>query len=263
MGRLAQTGVLAGLSRTLRAVWHREMLLFRQHWIAPTFGALVEPLIYMAGFSLGISQLLDHVDGQPYKYFIGTGMTLTAVLFSAGLGGMYEAYNRRTHQRLYEAFLQYPIGVPELVIAEASWVGVKATTYGCGPFLLTLLLGLQPRIEMLLVPLICLVTGLAFSFFAIWAAAIVPTIDGLQLFVSGVIIPLNITAGVFFPLNHFPPWALTLTELNPLYHAVELVRNSAYNGLGVADLMHCAVLLVFCSFTYLIAVRAMTRRLID
>ncbi|WP_411109196.1 ABC transporter permease [Streptomyces sp. c-19] len=257
--RLAAAWLLPALS----AVWHRELLLFRRYWLATTFGSLVEPLIYMAGFGLGFGALIDAVDGHSYLEFIGTGMVVTSVLFSSAFAGMFESYNRRRYQKIYDAILSQPVDAGELVTAEASWIAVKSAVYGCAPLAVTMAVGLPWTPQLLLVPLISMVSGFAFGVFGMWVSCLVPAMDWLRLVVSGVLTPLVMAAGVFFPLGSLPGWLSAVGLFNPIQHCAELIRHAAFGALGAADLGHTAALLVFGALSWLLAIRGMNRRLID
>ncbi|MFI0242097.1 ABC transporter permease [Streptomyces sp. NPDC016845] len=248
---------------TLRAVWLRELLLFRRYWPAITFGSLIEPLVYMAGFGLGFSALVESAEGRPYPQFVGVGMVVTSLLFAAAFAGMFETYNRRCHQRLYDAVLSRPVDVWELVTAEASWIAVKSSVYSSVPLLVTLAIGLPAHLTLLLVPVVTLVSGLAFAMCGMWVSTLVPAIDWLRLVVSGVLTPLVMAAGVFFPLDGLPDWIQTVAVVNPIYHCMQLVRHSAFGVLGAGDWLHALVLVAFTAVVWFLAVRGMSRRLLD
>ncbi|WP_405690176.1 ABC transporter permease [Streptomyces sp. NBC_00057] len=248
---------------TLRAVWLRELLLFRRYWPAITFGSLVEPLVYMAGFGLGFSRLVDSADGRPYVQFLGVGMVVTSVLFASAFAGMFESFNRRCYQHLYDAVLSRPVDVWELVTAEASWIAVKSSLYSSVPLLVTLTVGLPAGPGLLLVPLVSLLSGLAFALCGMWVSTLVPAIDWLRLVVSGVLTPLVMAAGVFFPLEGLPGWVHTIAGINPIYHCMQLVRNAAFGTLDSGDWLHALVLVVFTAATWFLAVKGMRRRLLD
>ncbi|MEU9417322.1 ABC transporter permease [Streptomyces sp. NPDC051000] len=248
---------------TLRAVWLRELLLFRRYWPAVTFGSLVEPLVYMAGFGLGFSRLISTAEGRPYIQFIGTGMVVTSVLFASAFAGMFETFNRRCYQKLYDDMLSRPVDVWELITAEASWIAVKSSIYSSAPLLITLAAGLPATPGLLLVPFIALFSGFGFALCGMWVSCLVPAIDWLRLVVSGVLTPMVMAAGVFFPLDGLPGWIQGIATVNPIYHCMELVRHSAFGTLGMVDVTHALVLIGFTALSWFLALRGMTRRLID
>ena len=84
------------------------------------------------------------------------------------------------------------------------------------------LFGLQPEPAMVLVPVIGVLTGIGFAALGMWFAAMVSTYDGFSYVISGVITPLFLVAGTFFPVEPHAAVVQSLAELNPLYHCVEL-----------------------------------------
>ena len=63
---------------------------------------------------------------------------------------------------------------------------------------------------------------------------------------SGILTPMFLTAGTFFPISSFPPAIEALARLNPLYHCVQLVRDVVVLGIEpLADLGHLAFLVAF------------------
>ncbi len=58
----------------------------------------------------------------------------------------------------------------------------------------------------------------------IFIAAKAKAIESFSYWQSGLLTPMFLVAGTFFPLDELPTWAQVLGNLNPLYHTVELVR---------------------------------------
>jgi lipooligosaccharide transport system permease protein len=77
-----------------------------------------------------------------------------------------------------------------------------------------------------------------------------------------VITPLFLVAGTFFPIDRLPEGLQIAANFNPLYQLVELVRGAAF-GFEATDVLRFASLLVFAFVLWRIAVRRMTKRLID
>jgi lipooligosaccharide transport system permease protein len=238
-----------------------DLTLFRRYWASTTFSSVVEPTIYLLAFGFGFGSLVSTVAGYRYLDFLGTGVVATAVLFSSAFTGMFQTFVRRTFQRTYDAVLAAPVDVHELVTGEALWIAAKAGVYGCTPLLVAMVFGLDPSAGMLLVPLIAFFTGLGFGLFGIWMSAIAPSIDSFNYVISGLLTPLFLVAGTFFPIDGLPPWARALSQVNPLYHCVELVRHAVF-GLQWVDLAHLGALLVFAALMWVLAVRKMRKRLI-
>jgi lipooligosaccharide transport system permease protein len=244
-------------------VMSREVANFRTFWKATTFSSVLEPVVYLLAFGLGLgATVVDRVDGLDYVEFVGTGMVATAVIFSSALPAMFGTFVKHRFQQTYDAILAAPVDVEELVTAEMLWIGIRAGFYGCFPLLVTMGFGLDPSPGMLLVPLFAFITALGFAAFGIATAATVSKIDHFNYVTTLVVTPLFLVAGTFFPIDGLPEGFQILAQLNPLHHLVELVRHAAF-GFEATDLLRIVGLLGFATAMWRLAVHQMTRRLID
>lgn len=247
----------------LTGVMSRELANFRTYWRGTTFSSVLEPIVYLLAFGLGLgATLVDEVDGVPYIQFVGTGMVATAVIFSSALPAMFGTFVKHRFQNTYEAILAAPVDVEELVTAEMLWIASRAAVYGCVPLVVTFFWGLDPAPGMLLVPLFCFVTALGFSGFGVAMAATVAKIDQFNYVTALFVTPLFLVAGTFFPISGLPEGVQVVAQLNPLHQLVELVRGGAF-GFEVVDLARFAFLLAFALLTWRVAVARMSTRLID
>jgi len=255
LGRLerpAMTGVLV-----------REVVNFSSFWRATTFSSTVEPTIYLLAFGFGFGSLVSEVAGYDYVEFVGTGTVATAVLFSSAFPAMFGTFIKYKFQRTYDAILAAPVDTEELVTAEALWIATRAGVYGCVPLLVALVFGLDPALGMLAVPGIAFVAGFGWACFGIAIAGFISSIDNFNYVISAVLTPLFLVAGTFFPLSELPEWAQVAGNFNPLHHCVELVRHAAFGWEGWSDLGRLGVLVAFGLVAWRVAIRAMTRKLVN
>jgi lipooligosaccharide transport system permease protein len=217
----------------IAGIMSREVANFRTYWKGTTFSSVLEPLVYLLAFGLGLSAtLVDEVEGVPYI------------------------------QNTYDAILAAPVDVEELVSAEMLWIGIRSGSYGCVPLLVTIAFGLDPEWGMLLVPLFCFVTALGFAGFGVAMAATVAKIDQFNYVTALFITPLFLVAGTFFPIDGLPEGVQVAAQFNPLHQLVELVRGGAF-GYEWDDLLRFAFLVAFAVTTWRVAIHQMRKRLID
>ncbi len=244
-------------------VMSREVANFRTYWKGTTFSSVLEPIVYLLAFGLGLSAtLVDDVGDVPYVQYVGTGMVATAVIFSSAMPAMFGTFVKHRFQNTYDAILAAPVDVEELVSAEMLWIGARASVYGCVPLLVTIAFGLDPAPGMLLVPLFCFVTALGFAGFGVTMAAIVAKIDQFNYVTALCVTPLFLVSGAFFPIEGLPQGLQVLAQLNPLHQLVELVRGGAF-GFEAIDLVRFAALVGFALVMWRVAIGRMRHRLID
>ena len=247
----------------IAGVMSREVANFRTFWKATTFSSVLEPVVYLLAFGLGLgATIVTQVDGIDYVEFVGTGMVATAVIFASALPAMFGTFVKHRFQRTYDAILAAPVDVEELVTAEILWISLRAAVYGCFPLIVSMLFGLDPALGMLLVPFFCFFTALGFAAFGIAVAASVAKIDQFNYVTTLVITPLFLVAGTFFPIDQLPQALQVAAQLNPLHHLVELVRHACF-GFESWDLLRVAVLIGFALALWRVAVHRMEKRLID
>lgn len=245
-------------------VMSRDATVFTRYWRTTTFSSIVDPTIYLLAFGFGLGALVSNVNGLSYKEYIGTGIVATAVLFSSAFPSMYGTFIKYRFQRTYDAFLAAPVDVDEIATSEILWIALRAGVYGNAPLLVAIAFGLTPRWTALLVPLVCFVTGAGFAGFGVMVAAIAGSIDNFNYVQSGLLTPLFLIAGTFFPIDGLPDAIQVLAQVNPLYHCVQLVRDLVVVGVDpLPDLGHLAFLTAFAFAMWRAAIWRLRVRMID
>jgi lipooligosaccharide transport system permease protein len=256
IGRLERSAILGVLVR--------EFINYSSFWRSSAFSSIMEPVIYFMAFGFGLGALVKSVGEFSYFELVATGTVGMAVLYSGAFPAMFSTFVKYKFQRTYDAILAAPVDSEELVTAEALWIGTRVGVYGCAPVLVAMLFGLDPSWGMLLLPFICFLAGIGWSAFGITVAATMNSIDNFSYVMSGFLTPVMLTAGTFFPIDQLPDWAQAAAQLNPLYHCVELVRGAVFGWHGWGhDLVHVAALLAWALLFWRLAIRQMTRRLVD
>jgi lipooligosaccharide transport system permease protein len=246
----------------LKGVMVREVVNFSSFWRSSTFSSTVDPTIYLLAFGFGFGSLVSKVAGYNYIDFVGTGIVATTVLFSGAFPAMYSTFVKYQFQHTYDAILAAPVDVEELVTAEALWIGARTGVYGCVPMLVAVVFGLNPSWGMLLVPGIAALAGFGWACFGIFIASKAKAIESFSYWQSGLLTPMFLVAGTFFPLSGLPQWAQVAGNVNPLFHCVQLVRHAVFGFVGWADVGHLAFLIAFALVSWRLAIRFMERRLI-
>ena len=245
------------------AVMSRDISVFLRSWRSTTFSAIVEPIIFLLAFGLGFGALIARVDGVEYIQFVATGVVATTVVFSSAFPAMFSTFVKREFQRIYDALLATPVNVNELVTAEVLWISIRTGIYSIAPVLVAIGFGLRPGWGVVLVPFIAFLAALGLSSFGVTMAAMMKTIANFNYIISGVLTPLILLAGAYFPVDELPRWAFYLNQLNPLYHCVTLVRDAVFGFNTGDDLYHVGALVLFALLMWRIAIWKLRPRLVD
>jgi lipooligosaccharide transport system permease protein len=260
----AQGRVRHGIELTaVVAVMSRDISVFFRSWRSTTFSAIVEPIIFLLAFGLGFGALISQVQGHDYIQFVATGVVATTVVFSSAFPGMFQTFVKREFQRIYDALLATPVNVDELVTAEVLWISIRTGVYSIAPVVVAVGFGLRPEWTVVFVPFIAFLAALGLASFGVTMAAMMRTIANFNYIISGVLTPLILLAGAYFPVDELPRWAFIADQFNPLYHCVALVRDAVFGVDTGHDLYHLGVMVLVAVVMWRIAIRRLRPRLID
>lgn len=250
--------------RTVAAIVHREWRVFRRVWFSTAFGSVAEPVLYFVAFGYGFGALVASVGGLDYLDFIATGAIAIGILFSSAFPGLINGYFRRKEQHLYDGILAAPVSVAEIVTGEALWNAFRVTVVAVVTTLVAFAFGVRPGIGVLLVPAVSVVGGFGFACAGAAFGALLRSTHGFDFVIVGVIVPMYVVAGTFFPLDTLPAALAAIGQVNPLTHVVELLRILTFGtGTAVDALGHLGVVLVFDLLAWLAAVRLLRRALVS
>jgi lipooligosaccharide transport system permease protein len=164
-------------------------------------------------------------------------------------------------QHTYDAILATPVTIGELVAGEIFFGGVKSCFGGTVVLAVATAFGLVPAWTALLVVPVAFVAGLLFSAMALVVSGFAKSYDVFNYYFTLIIAPMYLFGGVFFPLDRMPPWIQRAALAVPLTHVVELSRSLVRGTVRLDLVASLGAILVFLVTAYLIAERAIRRRL--
>ena len=136
----------------------------------------------MLALGYGIGAFVREVGGMRYIAFIGTGMVCQSAMFTSSFEAMYSAFSRMHVQRTWEAIINAPISLDDVMFAEWIWAASKAVMSTAAILAVIMALGFgHSWLALWILPLGFLV-GLTFGAFGLVMNALAPSYDFLHLF---------------------------------------------------------------------------------
>lgn len=251
------------LSRRFAAVWLRNFLVWRKLALPSTLGNLADPLIYMLGLGFGIGALVPEVGGVSYIAFLAAGTLCYSTMNSATFEALYSGFSRMHVQKTWDAILNAPVELDDIVFAELVWAASKALLSGMAILAVVAAFGLAASWHALwIVPLIFLV-GLTFAALGLVMTALAPSFDFFMYYFTLFITPMTLLSGVFFPMEQLPGPLAAAAQALPLAHAVAIARPLLL-GTPLIDLgMHLAALAIYGGAAFWLALACTRRRLLN
>jgi lipooligosaccharide transport system permease protein len=243
-------------------VWQRNFLVWRKLAFASVLANIADPLLYMLALGYGIGALIGEVAGMPYIAFIGTGMVCQSAMFTASFEGMYSAFSRMHMQRTWDAIINAPISLDDVVLAEWIWCATKALMSTIAILLVLMALGFgHTPLAVFILPLGFLL-GLVFGAFGLMMTALAPSYEFFTYFFTLVLTPMLLLSGVYFPVEQMPGWLAGIAGFLPLKHAIDLARPLMLDRVPDDVLLHVGVLVAYAAAGYWIALALTRRRLL-
>ena len=225
-------------------------------------GNLADPMLYMLGLGYGLGGLLPQVDGIPYITFLAAGTVCYSTMNSATFEALYSGFSRMHVQRTWDAIINAPVSLDDVVLAEWVWAASKAVLSTIAILLVLLAIGYgRTWLVLWIVPLGFLV-GLCFSAFGLIMTALAPSYDFFTYFFTLVMTPMLLLSGVYFPVEQLPAALRTVSEMLPLSHAIHLARPLMRGEIPAQIPLHLAVLLAYALAAYYAALILARRRLL-
>lgn len=243
-------------------VWRRNLLVWRKLAIPSMLGNLADPMIFLFGLGYGLGAMMPAVGGAPYIAFLAGGMVVSSTMYAASFESMYSAFSRMHQQKTWEAILNAPLTLEDVLLGELAWAATKATLSGATILLVVSALGFASwPLAAGLLPVIVL-TGLAFAALGLAMNALAPSYDFFMYYFTLVITPTSLLSGVFFPIEQLPSVLQFAASVLPLYHAVALTRPLLLGEIPHDVLVHLAVPLGYAAAGYYLALVLTRRRLL-
>jgi lipooligosaccharide transport system permease protein len=250
------------LSLRFVPVWRRNLLVWRKLAVASVLGNIADPLLYMLALGYGLGSLVGEVGGMSYVAFIGTGMVCQSAMFTSSFEGMYSAFSRMHVQRTWEAIINAPVALDDVVFAEWIWAGTKAVMSTAAILVVIQALGFGHTWLALFILPLGFVVGLCFGALGLVMNALAPGYDFFTYFFTLVITPMLLFSGVYFPVDQMPAWLAAVAGALPLKHAIDIARPLMLGQMPSQIVTHVAVLIAYSIAAYYVAVVLTRRRLL-
>jgi lipooligosaccharide transport system permease protein len=258
----AVANLLPMLSMRWRHVWQRNFLVWKKLAIPSVLGNLADPMIYMFGLGYGLGSLMPEINGGSYIAFLAGGTLCASTMNAATFEALYSGFSRMHVQRTWEAIMNAPVSLDDVVAGELVWAATKSLFSGTAILIVIALLGLaHSPLALAVLPVIFLV-GLTFGALGLIMTALAPSYDFFMYYFTLLITPMTLLSGVFFPLSQLPAPLQIAPQFLPLTHAVSLVRPLLVGEIPVNAMLHIGVLVTITLIAFAIALKLARRRLL-
>ena len=244
-------------------MWQRNALVGRKTILTTIGPRFVEAAGYLLIMGLGLGVYLKTINGYAYVDFIAPGVACASVMFGSILETTYNAYTRIHVRRVFEAVVTTPLSIADVIVGEYLWAVTRGVTYGVIFLVVMTAFGIVHSALALLAPLVFVVGALCFAVIGMAYTAFVSSIDHYNIFFTGILNPMFLFSGIFFPFDRLPQWAEAIGWCLPLSHMVAAARQLVLGGAGWGTVGHVGVLIAFTVVVFPLPLRILRRRLLS
>ena len=215
---------------------------------ARIIGALGQPILFLFALGFGLGPMYQKAGGGDYLAFIAPGIIAMSVLFTSIFSGIEIIWDRQFG--FLKETLVAPVPRFHVMLGRTFGGATVAIMQGVLVFCIALIAGFRPySIVMAPVALLAaILIGLLFTALGTAIASILSDMQGFQLIMNFLVMPLFFLSGALFPLSSAPEALRVIGVFDPLSYGVDAVRGAltgmSYFGLGV-DFAVLGALVIF------------------
>ncbi len=210
--------------RGIYSIWLRDITRFRRDR-SRIVTSLAQPALFLFVFGNGLARglAIDGQGGASYLAFIYPGIIGMSLLFTSMFSAMSIVWDREFG--FLKEVMVAPISRSSVAIGKAFGGSSVAIIQALVILLLAPFVGVTLSIPVILaiVPVMFLIS-FSITSMGIAIAARMQSMEGFQMIMNFLVMPLFVLSGAMFPIEKLPGWLHFLTRVDPLTYGVDALR---------------------------------------
>jgi ABC-2 type transport system permease protein len=210
-------------------IWLREMIKFVRAR-SRIVSSLAMPFIWLFILGFGFSSSIT-IPGLPYIGFLAPGIIGMIILFTSIFSGISVIYDRQFG--FLKEILVAPVSRSSIVLGKTFGGATIATINGL------IVLGISSALgfiefgigTFLAIPFMILI-AISFVAMGLIIASRMKSMEGFQMIMSFLVMPIFLLSGALFPLNNVPDAMRMISYFDPLSYGIDGIRGSL---VGITD----------------------------
>jgi ABC-2 type transport system permease protein len=187
-------------------------------------GALGQPLLFLLALGFGFGPIFQRAGQGNYIQFLAPGIIAMSILFTALFSGIEVIWDRQFG--FLKETLVAPVSRLSIMLGRTLGGATVATLQGLIVLVISTAAGFRPQ-NLLMVPLaivFMLLIALLFTTLGTSMASVLEDMQGFQLIMNFLVMPLFFLSGALFPLQGLPPIMTVVAAIDPLSYGVDGLR---------------------------------------
>lgn len=204
-------------------LWLRELKRYTRSR-AMIIASLGQPLLYLLVLGFGLGPVFQKAGNGSYLQFVAPGVVGMSILFTSVFSGIGLLWDRQFG--FLKETLVAPVPRITVMIGKTLGGATVATIQGLLVLLICLIAGFRPA-NWAVLPfalVFMILTAVVFAGLGIAIGSMLQDMQGFQLIMNFVVMPIYFLSGALFPLNDLPTALHFLTRIDPLSYGIDGLR---------------------------------------
>lgn len=204
-------------------LWLREVKKYSRSRVQ-IIASLGQPLLYLLVLGFGLGPVFQRAGAGSYLQFMAPGVIGMAVLFTSVFSGIALLWDRQFG--FLKETLVAPVPRIYIMIGRTLGGATVAMLQGVLIVVVCLIAGFRP-VSLAGLPIAFLFMAAIATLFAAMGTSIgssLQDMQGFQLIMNFLVLPIFFLSGALFPLNNLPKALAFVTALDPLSYGVDGLR---------------------------------------
>jgi ABC-2 type transport system permease protein len=207
------------------ALWLRELRRYVRSR-AQIVASLGQPLLYLVALGFGLGPVFQKAGQGNYVQFVAPGIISMTILFSSVFSGMGLLWDRQFG--FLKETLVAPVPRIHVMLGKTLGAATVAVIQGLLVAIVCFIAGFRVS-DLRAIPaallFMCLI-GCLFSALGTAIGSTLQNIQGFQLIMNFLVMPIFFLSGALYPLNNLPKALSLVTRLDPLAYGVDGLRTT-------------------------------------
>jgi ABC-2 type transport system permease protein len=206
-------------------LWLRELKRYTRSR-AQVAASLGQPTLYLVALGFGLGPTFQQAGNGSYLQFLAPGVIGMQILFSSIFSGIGLLFDRQFG--FLKETLVAPVPRIHIMMGRTLGGATVATIQGTLILMVCTIAGFRPHSLVGLPFALLFMMGIAVVFCALGTAlgSLLEDMQGFQLVMNFLVMPIFFMSGALFPLNNLPRALAFVTRIDPLTYGVDGLRGT-------------------------------------
>lgn len=223
-------------------LWKRQLKRYLRSK-SRLLGSLGQPLLFLVALGFGLGPVYAAAGNGNYLQFLAPGIVSMAILFTAIFGGIEVIWDKQFG--FLKETLVAPVARWQIMLGRTLGGATVAVIQGVVVLILSIILGFRPILSHLFFAFILMfLLSILFTALGTAIASVLEDMQGFQLIMNFLVMPMFFLSGSIFPLNNLPSILTVITRINPMTYGVDGIRGALTLGNHLSLVLDTSVITI-------------------